>query len=256
MTGSTMVKAGAAAVAVAAAAVAGGCSAYHQPPEPYPNVAPGTADTGRVIYDQGCAGCHGPAAKGTPLGPDLTGVGSASVDFQLSTGRMPLSLGEKYRAAHQAPKLDPQQIDSVVRYLSTLQSGGPPVPRVQPGDVQLGRTMYAQNCAACHSAGGTGGVLTGGHTAPDLRQATPTQIGEAIRVGPGMMPAFPPNVLSPEQVDGIAAYVATLQDKNGDLDKGGVNLGRLGPITEGLLALFVAVPLLLLVSRRLGSRTK
>jgi ubiquinol-cytochrome c reductase cytochrome c subunit len=186
----------------------------------------------------------------------LTRVGSASVDFQLSTGRMPLSLGEKYRAAHQTPKLSPSDIDSVVRYLSGLQSGGPSVPAVHPANVELGRRMYAQNCAACHSAGGTGGVLTGGNTAPDLRQASATQIGEAIRVGPGLMPTFPPAVLTPEQVDGIAAYVATLQDKHGNLDKGGISLGRLGPVTEGLLALFVALPLLLVVSRRLGSRTK
>jgi ubiquinol-cytochrome c reductase cytochrome c subunit len=116
--------------------------------------------------------------------------------------------------------------------------------------------MYAQNCAACHSAGGTGGVLTGGRTAPDLREATSTQIGEAIRVGPGVMPAFPPDVLTPEQVDGIAAYVATLQHRPSYLDKGGINLGRLGPVSEGLVALFVAVPILLVVSRRLGSRSK
>ncbi len=140
--------------------------------------------------------------------------------------------------------------------MATLQTGGPPIPQVRPGDVALGRTMYAQNCAACHSAGGTGGVLTGGHTAPDLRKATATQVGEAIRVGPGLMPAFPPDVITPKEVDGIAAYVATLQDKPRDLDEGGVSLGRLGPVTEGLLAMFVALPILLIVSRRLGSKTK
>jgi ubiquinol-cytochrome c reductase cytochrome c subunit len=243
-------------VTLTALLLSGGCSAYHPPPSPEPNVSSASGDIGRTIYDQTCAGCHGPAAKGTPRAPDLTRVGSAAVDFQLSTGRMPLSLGEKYRAAHQTPKLSQSDIDAVVGYLSTLQSDGPPIPQVKPGNVQLGRAVYAQNCAACHSAGGTGGVLTGGHTAPDLRQATPTQIGEAVRVGPGLMPAFPPTVLTPEQVDGLAAYVATLQDKHGDLDKGGINLGRLGPVTEGLIVIFVALPLLLIVSRRLGSRAK
>ncbi len=243
-------------LAVFVVAALPGCSAYHPPPEPFPNVTPPVGDTGRIIYDQSCAGCHGPAAEGTPRGPKLTDVGGASVDFQLSTGRMPLSLGEKYRAAHQTPKLSPSDIDSVVRYLSTLQTGGPPIPRVKPSNVSLGRTVYAQNCAACHSAAGKGGVLTGGHDAPSLQQATPTQIGEAVRVGPGMMPAFPPAVLTPEEVDGLAAYIATLQSKNADIIRGGASLGSLGPVTEGLLALFVALPLLLIASRRLGSRTK
>lgn len=99
-------------------------------------------------------------------------------------------------------------------------------------------------------------MLSGGHRAPDLRMATPTQVGEAIRVGPGWMPAFPPAVLSPDGVDAIAAYVNTLSDENGDLDKGGVSLGRIGPLTEGLVAMLIGLPLLLVLARRLGSKAR
>ena len=241
---------------LAAAAMTAACSGYQPPPMPKPQVPQGTADPGRSIYAQNCAGCHGPNAEGTNRGPSLVGVGSASVDFQLSTGRMPLGPGEHYQAKHQEAKLTPAEIDAVVGYLARLHPGGPPIPSVTPANVARGRELYAQNCASCHSLGGTGGALTGGHSAPDLRKATPTQVGEAIRVGPGFMPRFPPSVLSPDEVDDIAAYVDTLEGKHGDLDKGGVSLGRIGPLTEGLLAMALGLPLLLLVSRRLGSRTK
>lgn len=239
---------------VAVALTAASCNAYQPPPEPEPQVPAASADPGRVIFQQTCAGCHGPMAFGTPLAPALTDVGTASVDFQLSTGRMPLNVGEPYRAEHQPAKLSDAEIDAVVGYVATLQEGGPAIPDVIPSGVERGRSLYAQNCAACHSPGAVGGLLTGGMSAPDLRMATPTQIGEAIRVGPNLMPAYPESVLTPTDVNHIAAYVESLSDRPRGLDHGGLSLGRIGPITEGLLALFVGLPLLLIVCRRLGSR--
>ena len=38
-----------------------------------------------------CAICHGADAKGTNRGPSLVGVGRASVDYELTTGRMPIT---------------------------------------------------------------------------------------------------------------------------------------------------------------------
>jgi ubiquinol-cytochrome c reductase cytochrome c subunit len=244
------------AVALLGLLVAGGCSAYHPPPEPWPEVPASTQDRGRALFDQTCAGCHGPNAQGTPRAPSLADVGSAGVDFQLRTGRMPLSLGEKYRAAHQKAKLSQQDIDAVVDYLHRLHPGGPPIPDVKPGDIQLGRQLYAANCASCHAAAGTGGTLTGGHDVPDLMEATPVEVGEAIRYGPGYMPAFPEQVLDSRQVDAIASYVQTLQGRHGDLDQGGLSLGGLGPVTEGLVGWVIGVGILMFVARRLGSRAE
>ena len=53
---------------------------------------------GRQLFLEGCATCHGLAAQGTSEGPGLIGVGAAAVDFQVSTGRMPLAA-----PANQAP---------------------------------------------------------------------------------------------------------------------------------------------------------
>ncbi|MFZ2550304.1 MAG: c-type cytochrome, partial [Candidatus Microthrix subdominans] len=51
---------------------------------------------GRDLFVTGCATCHGVDAKGRTLqngvrAPSLYGVGEASADFQLRTGRMPLA---------------------------------------------------------------------------------------------------------------------------------------------------------------------
>ncbi len=50
---------------------------------------------GQALFNQNCASCHGLNAEGTKdakgnwIAPSLIGVGAASVDFQVSTGRMP-----------------------------------------------------------------------------------------------------------------------------------------------------------------------
>ncbi|USY23392.1 c-type cytochrome [Nocardiopsis exhalans] len=44
---------------------------------------------GKTIFDQTCASCHGLDGAGSETGPDLREVGSAAINFQVSTGRMP-----------------------------------------------------------------------------------------------------------------------------------------------------------------------
>ena len=225
-------------------------------PGPTPSPEPSAPDRGRVLFGQSCASCHGPAGQGTQRGPSLVGVGPASLDFQLGTGRMPLT-SERYEPVHREPAFSPADIRAIVDYASGLRGGGGPrIPTVRPNDVQLGQTLYLGNCAACHSATGAGGALTNGRFAPSLAKATPTQVGEAIRVGPGLMPAFADTALTDHEVDAIADYVRTLQNKRGDLDRGGLPLGRIGPVTEGLIGWAVGLVLLLLVVRWLGSRAR
>src|SRR5699024_7324647 len=47
---------------------------------------------GEALFNANCASCHGIGATGGPAGPSLVGVGAASVDFQVGTGRMPLQM--------------------------------------------------------------------------------------------------------------------------------------------------------------------
>jgi quinol---cytochrome-c reductase cytochrome c subunit len=225
-------------------------------PSPTPSAGPSGLERGRVLFEQSCASCHGTAGQGTQRGPALVGVGPASLDFQLSTGRMPLSR-ERTEPVRREPALSPADIRAIVDYAAGLGGGGGPrIPAVRPTDVQLGQTLYLATCAACHSATGAGGALSNGQFAPSLANATPTQVGEAIRVGPGLMPAYPDTVLTDHQVDAIADYVRALQDKHGDIDRGGLPLGRIGPVTEGLVGWGIGLVLLVLVVRWLGSRAR
>jgi len=204
---------------------------------------------GQELYQQSCASCHGQRGGGTERGPSLVGVGAASADFYLSTGRMPIT-DEQRNPSRGKPAFGQADIDALVAYVASL-GGGPAIPAVDPaaGRLSEGERLYQENCAACHSATGTGGALTSGQVAPSLAPSTPVQVAEAIRVGPGAMPKFEPQALDDRQVDSVAGYVGRLQQGG---DPGGYGLGRVGPVTEGLVAWVVGLGLLVLVVRRLG----
>jgi len=195
---------------------------------------------GRELFVTGCAQCHGADGGGTDQGPSLVGVGAASADFQLTTGRMPDTDPDR-QPVSKPPAYEPDEIDALVAYVASL-GDGPPIPDVDdpPGRLTEGGELYLLNCAACHSAAGNGGALSSGRTAPDLHGATRVQTAEAIRTGPGPMPIFGPDTLTDRQVNSIVEYVRYLDDPE---DPGGLSLGRVGPITEGLVALLGLVAL-------------
>ncbi len=201
---------------------------------------------GRQLYLTSCASCHGVNGEGTNQGPKLIGVGAASADFMLTTGRMPLT-DPSAQAVRKPPAFGPKEIDALVAYVASLD-GGPPIPRVDPaaGDLAEGGTLYRLNCAACHSSAGAGGALSYGRDAPDLYDATSVQIAEAIRTGPSQMPVFGPDTFGRHQVDDIVRYVRYLRHPE---DPGGFSLGRIGPIPEGLVALVVGLGVLMFVAR-------
>ena len=206
---------------------------------------------GRHLFVNGCATCHGMSATGVAgRGPSLIGVGAQAADFYLSTGRMPLAApGMEPTRAH--PAYGPGGIHALVSYIASL--GGPPIPHADPsaGSLSHGRNVFADDCAGCHQIGGTGGVVPGA-IVPPLDRATPTQIAEAIRIGPYLMPRFSSSQLDQHDIDSIARYV--IESRTNPVDAGGWSLGHLGPIPEGMIAWFVAIGGLLLVARVIGER--
>jgi ubiquinol-cytochrome c reductase cytochrome c subunit len=48
-------------------------------------------EEGKRIFNFGCSTCHGLNLEGSGIAPSLIGVGGASVDFQVGTGRMPMA---------------------------------------------------------------------------------------------------------------------------------------------------------------------
>ncbi len=218
-----------------------------------PERAQGTGDEarGERLFLVGCASCHGQHGEGTSQGPDLRGVGAAAADFQLSTGRMPNTAPDRQSVTKRSPYTRPE-IDDLVAYVASL-GPGPPIPDVDspPGDLQEGGELFLDNCAACHSAAGNGGALSVGRDAPTLHGATPVEVAEAIRTGPGNMPVFGPGTFTPQQVNSIVRYVDYLKKPQ---DPGGLSLGLVGPITEGLVAILVGLGALMLLTRWIEPR--
>jgi len=200
---------------------------------------------GQMIFDQTCATCHGLQAQGSTAAPSLIGVGSAAVYFQVSTGRMPLR-EQGPEASRKPPQLTPAQTLAVAQYIQSL-GGGPQIPTpaqvsTAGADVGLGQELFTADCAQCHNFDGAGGALTDGKYAPDLNASTPTQIYTAMLTGPEAMPVFDDTTITPAEKRDIIAYV--IESRNTP-NPGGFSLGRVGPVTEGLVAflglLFVMV---------------
>jgi ubiquinol-cytochrome c reductase cytochrome c subunit len=211
----------------------------------------GDAERGQRLFLTGCASCHGQNGEGTSQGPDLRGVGAASADFQLSTGRMPSTAPDRQSVTKRSPYTQ-SEIDDLVAYVASL-GPGPPIPDVHdpPGDLQEGGRLFLNNCAACHSAAGNGGALSVGRDAPTLHSATPVEVAEAVRTGPGNMPVFGPGTFTNQQVNSIVRYVEYLRDPQ---NPGGFSLGLVGPITEGLVAILVGLGALMLITRWIEPR--
>jgi ubiquinol-cytochrome c reductase cytochrome c subunit len=216
------------------ASVTGGGSAASAAPPASPNKLQITA--GRQIFTQTCSSCHGFFAQGTSQAPSLIGVGSAAVDFQVSTGRMPAAaLGPEQE--RKPPRLTPKQTAEVAAYIASL-GGGPAIPSAAEvssagANVGLGEQIFEANCAQCHNFVGAGGALTYGKFAPALTQSTPRQIYEAMLTGPEAMPVFNDTTITPSEKRDIIAYVTSVRAQP---NPGGFSLGRVGPVTEGLVA--------------------
>jgi len=230
----------------------GGPSQPGGPVEGRPEISadPEQIARGRELFLESCTSCHGRDARGIDgRAPTLYGAGAAAADFYLSTGRMPLDKPGDEPIRTQ-PRYPQGQIDAIVAYVGSL--GGPPIPNVHPerGKLNEGFELFNENCAGCHQAVAKGGVVTGAF-APDLGEATPTEVGEAMRIGPYVMPVFGHAQIDRGELNSIARYVELTK---APVNEGGWGIGNLGPVPEGMIAWLLALASLLLVARLIGTR--
>jgi ubiquinol-cytochrome c reductase cytochrome c subunit len=215
------------------------------------------ADVGRLFLAD-CSTCHGADARGTNRGPTLVGVGRASLDYYLTTGRMPITNPDFFlgnpdqNLERRKPFYSPQVITALEDHIEGLTGdGGPPIPNMNlNANRAAGGEVFRLQCAACHAWAGDGGALLH-REAPQLHDDTATQIGEAVRVGPGLMPAFGQAALDDRQLDQLASYVRYLAHPE---DRGGDPLWHLGPFAEGFAAWAIGMTLLLFTIRWIGER--
>jgi len=211
---------------------------------------------GQALFQANCSSCHGAEADGKTNinAPNLQGLGAGTVDFWVSTGRMPLA-NTSVQALRKPSRFNRIQTLEIAAWVQSLTPGvGTQVPLVKSAgaDLEAGNTLFTLNCAACHTISGAGDALAEGAVAPSLHLATPTQVVEAIRSGPGNMPHFGPGNITDTEARDIAAYVTgVLQHPN---NAGGVGLGGIGPVGEGFVGLLIGVGVLMLVCFWIGDR--
>jgi ubiquinol-cytochrome c reductase cytochrome c subunit len=250
-----------ASVAVLSLALVGVGSAYAFVTAPSGEAAAGNPSqqvlAGKDLYLQGCSSCHGLAAEGGTDAPSLVGVGAAAVDFQVSTGRMPLAQ-QNAQAQQGKSRYTQAEIDELAAYVATF-GPGPTVPNADQytptdADEALGGNLFRTNCSSCHNFVGAGGALAYGKFAPSLDSATDKQIYEAMLTGPGTMPIFSDKQLTPAQKQDVIAYVEGIKKEP---DPGGpANLGRQGAVAEGLVAFVAGIGGLAAVAMWIGARAR
>lgn len=252
----SMAAAGAPSRAVAAPPQSGIVRPDREPNQP-------SVQLGSQLYAANCSTCHGIAGSGITAprrgagyvlgqGPPLRGVGAQAADFYLSTGYMPLG------NAHAQPYTNrvlfsSKEIRSLVDYVASLGSGPAiPHPDFEHGDMAQGMHLFTEHCAGCHQEDARGGYVPGARV-PPLQGVTPTQIAEAVRVGPYLMPKFSRSQISDAQLNSIIKYVMLQNDPQ---NRGGWGIGNIGPIPEGLVTWWIAIPLLLLTCLLLGRKLR
>ncbi len=207
------------------------------------------AADGAGLFAANCSRCHGPNGRGTAHdGPPLRGVGAQAADFYLRTGYMPLR-GPNDQPSRTRVLFGESELRALVGYVASL-GAGPGIPHPETGSVAAGQKLFAEHCAGCHQAVAEGGYVTGARV-PALDRASPTQVAEAVRIGPYLMPRFSTKAISDQQLNDLIAYVQYAKHPR---DPGGWSIGHLGPWPEGAVSWLVAAAALVFMCTLFGRR--
>lgn len=171
---------------------------------------------GERLFLNTCAQCHGSDAGGSKGYPNLRdsdwlfGGDPATIATSISDGRngvMPAF----------GATLGQQGVDNVVNYVRSLS--GLPVDSLKS---QLGKPLYAANCAACHGADGKGNPALGAANLADkiwLYGGSLAVVTESVSKGRGdpasavtRMPAHK-DLLDPAKIRMLTAYVWGLSNR-------------------------------------------
>ncbi|CAB4672926.1 unannotated protein [freshwater metagenome] len=214
-------------------------------------------EEGKRIFALGCSSCHGLNAEGGSIAPSLIGVGAASVDFQVGTGRMPMQ-DMSQQAMRKKPIYDTEETAALAAYVATLAPGPDVINEAQltyerDGNTAEGGELFRTNCAMCHNFAGQGGALSQGKYAPTLMGVEARHIYEAMVTGPQSMPVFSDKTITPEEKLSIIKWIKAAESEP---NLGGASLGRVGPVTEGLLVWTLGLGLLIGIAVWLTAKAK
>lgn len=220
---------------------------------------PELVQRGAQLFGAHCALCHGEQGRGLQqagpqAGPSLLGVGAASVDFMLRSGRMPMT-DAQHRLERSAPRFGEQDRRALVAFVESLAPGeGPDIPDIgdwEQADLSHGLELFTRNCAACHGPTAQGIAVGQRDVSSTLDVVSPLEIAQAIRSGPGVMPRFLEDTMSEEDLEAVTAWVMDLRERD---RPGGWSFGRSGPVAEGAIAIVLGLGLLTIVMYLLGEK--
>lgn len=181
-------------------------------------------ETGRPLFGDNCAVCHGVKGTGGPGFPNLAakswlwGGNPEAIAQTISVG---INSGDAQTRVSQMPAfgrtgmLDSAKIRSVVAYVRTL-SGQKPEGTQDKSLIEAGQKVFASECASCHGDNAAGKPDVG---APNLTDTIWTYGGDEQSISKsvfngrqGHMPHWSGR-LSPVEIKILALYVGTLGEK-------------------------------------------
>jgi cytochrome c oxidase cbb3-type subunit III len=178
--------------------------------------------TGRQLFGDNCAACHGADAKGRANYPDLTDddwLWGGDVDKIAETMRLGINSQHQNTRVAQMPAfgrdaiLDRTQVANVATYVRSLAD--PAVSTSQNGaQIHAGREIFLTTCAACHGEDGKGKREVGAPNLTDqfwLYGGDLQTIINSIHGGrQGHMPTWDER-LTPAEIKILALYVNSLR---------------------------------------------
>lgn len=132
--------------------------------------------TGRQLFGDNCAACHGRDGRGAANYPDLTDedwLWGGSPELIEQTMRVGINTAHPDSRVAQMPSfgkdamLDRAQVRNVAAYVYSLTNPDYSTPQNLPR-IEAGREVFATTCAACHGENGQGNREVG---APNLTDA-------------------------------------------------------------------------------------
>ncbi|MDD9741121.1 cytochrome-c oxidase, cbb3-type subunit III [Marinovum sp. SP66] len=174
-------------------------------------------NAGAAVFRTWCAQCHGSGAAGAQAGGypnlldddwlwggDITAI-HETISYGIRNEENPDARFSMMPAFGRDELLEGEEISQVVNYVMSLS--GPPQ---DAGEVAAGAQVFADQCASCHGADGSGDRMQG---APDLTDAIWLYGGDFARLVEtvhnaryGVMPAWQGR-LTEAQIRAVSAYV-------------------------------------------------
>lgn len=174
-------------------------------------------NAGAAVFRTWCAQCHGSGAAGAQAGGypnlldddwlwggDITAI-HETISYGIRNEENPDARFSMMPAFGRDELLEGEEISQVVNYVMSLS--GPPQ---DAGEVAAGAQVFADQCASCHGADGSGDRMQG---APDLTDAIWLYGGDYARLVEtvhnaryGVMPAWQGR-LTEAQIRAVSAYV-------------------------------------------------